>query len=109
MATKITWYNKKATVDRIFSDKVGKFTAQTFARYADKFVPMDTGALSQTYVIRPFEVEYTVPYAKKVYTGTHINFRPDHHPLATALWDKPTMDAHEKQIAEEITQFIARM
>ena len=108
MAIKIKMSNPDRTMDRILSDEVGIFTAETCARYMNPYVPMRTGALSQTYTTEPYEVTYEQPYAHYQYTGDGFNFNKELHPLAQAHWDRPVQDNYTKVIAREITKFIRR-
>lgn len=87
-------------------DRVGMFLAETFQRYANDYVPMDTGMLSQNYITEPFKVTYTQPYAYKMYRGVGFNFKKHMHPNATALWDLATMQAHGEQISKELQAYI---
>lgn len=64
------------------------FAAKEWKKLIDPYTPYDTGALMKTYLIRPNEIEYEVDYAKKVYYGSHLNFKKDKHFLATHAWDK---------------------
>lgn len=102
--------NINKTVDRICrNDSLGQFMAQTCARYMDKFVPMDTGMLAQTFTTKPFEVVYEKPYARKLFFGEGFNFSKEKHPLATARWDKACSSANGQAIASELIEFIKRM
>lgn len=100
----------KGAVKRITGDRrVGIFTAESFAKHANPFVPMYTGALSQNYKTEPYKVTYTAPYARKMFYGTGFNFSKESHQLATARWDKATKTAKGNVIAKEVEEFIRRM
>ena len=101
--------NHKRIQNKFHSDKIGIFLASTCARYMDEYVPMDTGMLAQNFVVTPFQVEYTQPYAHYQFNGTHFNFSRDKHPLATAHWDEATSKAHGNQIAKEVTEYLRRL
>ena len=102
-------YDEKSTMERICgNDSLGYFIAETCARYMDKYVPMDTGMLAQTYTTRPFTVTYEQPYAHRLYNGDGFNFNKEKHPLATSHWDKFMQDADGKKIADEVTEYIRR-
>lgn len=109
-------------VHRFSTDKrIGIFTAETCARYMDKYIPMDTGMLAQTYTTEPFLITYEQPYAHYQYYGENLNHPPlstygsggtppqQLHPLATHHWDKPMWKAHGNQIAKEISAYIERL
>lgn len=103
-------YDEKKILDRILSNrKLGLFAAETCARHMNKFIPMDTGMLSQNFITQPFKVIYTSPYAHRVFYGEHFKFNKELHPLATAHWDKATSSASGRQIAKEIETFIKGM
>lgn len=103
---RVVMYNPEATSKRIFDNSVGLFMAQTCAKYMDKFIPMDTGMLAQNYVVEPYQVTYTQPYALRCFMGESMNFRKDKHPNATARWDQATSKVHGNDIANEVTQYI---
>lgn len=103
-------YNKKKTVDRICNnEKLGKFMAETTARYMDKFIPMDSGMLAQNFTTEPFVITYTQPYAHRMFDGEGFNFSKDKHPLAQARWDKACKSAHSKDIAKEVEEYLKRI
>lgn len=105
---KITGLNAHETFSRLVgNDKVGIFMAETCARYMNPYVPMITGALSQTYDCKPWEVHYTMPYAHRQFVGKHQHSK-EMHPLATSRWDKATENAKSVQIAKEVTAYIKR-
>src|SRR5574344_386277 len=83
------------------------FTAETAARYMNKYVPMLNGPLSQTYETGADAesgfVKYIQPYAHKQYNGVGFNFTTDFHPLATDHWDKYMMLADGDMLAREIS------
>lgn len=88
------------------NDKVGRFIAETTARHANQYIPMDTGVLSQTYDTEPFVIKYKAPYARRVFYGEGYNFSKEKHPLACARWDKATSAGQGKAIARETEKFI---
>lgn len=110
VSIKVDIFNPSKSIKNIVeNDKVGLFAAETCARYMNKFIPMDTGMLSQNFITQPFKVIYTSPYAHRVFYGEHFKFNKEHHPLATARWDKATSSASGRQIAKEIETFIKGM
>lgn len=109
VSIKLVGFNADKTLKRLVdNDKVGLFMAETCARYMDKYIPMDTGMLSQNYEIKPFEVKYNQPYAHRMFYGTGLNFNKEKHPLATAHWDVVTQNAKSSQISKEVQSFIER-
>ena len=66
------------------------------------YIPFRDGMLSANVTVSDECVHFLSPYAAKMYTGDHYNFRKDHHPLATARWDRPAWAAKSRQICEEI-------
>lgn len=98
--------NPMVTIDRIFNNQVGLFTAETCARYFNPYVPFKQGHLSQTYDTEPNKIIYKMPYANRLYNGTNFNFSKQMHPQATSEWDKAGMAANRNKITKEITQYI---
>jgi hypothetical protein len=108
MKVSIKIFNPQKTINRILDDDVGTFMAETCGRYFNKFVPMQTGMLSQTYETKPFELIYNQPYARKMYYGDGFNFSKEKHPLATSRWDKASFEVNKRKIASEVTKYINR-
>ena len=105
---RITGLDARKTFNRIVkNDRVGIFMAETCARKMNPYVPMISGALSQTYDCVPWEVHYTMPYAHREFVATHEHSK-EMHPLATSRWDKATKNAEGVQIAKEVTAYIKR-
>lgn len=87
---------------------LGIFVAETCARYMNPYVPMQSGMLSQNYTTKPWQVEYTQPYARKqFYAGWEHS--KEQHPLAVSHWDVPVQNAKIGQIAKEIESYMKRM
>ena len=104
---KMQIFDPKGTLHRIVgNDRVGIYMAETSARHMDKFIPMDSGILAQSYKTEPFKVKYYAPYARRMFWGENYNFQKDRHPLATARWDIATSSAEGQQIADELRAFI---
>lgn len=94
---------------RLLGRKAQIFTAETIQRYMNQFVPMRTGALSQTFTIKqsePYGIEYTQPYAHRMYYGDGFNFRKEFHPKAQSRWADPVNANYKPVIAKEVTQAI---
>lgn len=68
-----------------------KFAATEWHKLYDLYVPMQTGRLKSSVLIRPKEIEYVVPYARRIYYGDGFHFWKDNgapHPKASARWDQ---------------------
>lgn len=100
----------KKTSERILNHKAKMFTASTIARYMNPYVPMRTGALSQTYEISDtnYSITYTQPYAHRMYYGDGFNFNKEQHPQAQSRWAEPVKANYKPVIAHEVTTYIKR-
>lgn len=69
---------------------LGAYASTQAARLMEPFVPMDTGALSEsTGSSQPWQVTYDTPYARRqYYLGYFANFNREKHPAAMSHWDK---------------------
>ena len=111
MKTTFRWNKseKKIINDLGVNQKLNLFMAQECMRLMNPFVPMDTGALSQTVEVEANSergiVHYTVPYAHRQYNGTTFNFSKEKHPLATSHWDKAMMIAKKSQIIKAVEKY----
>lgn len=95
---------------RIAENKtLGTFLASEAQRGMNKYVPMRTGALSQSAAVKPFKVTYDVPYAQRVYYGKGLRFSRDKHPNATAEWDRAYKITSGQKLADAATQFLKRL
>lgn len=62
--------NRRKLIHRINNDEgLWTFAATEWHRLYKKYVPFESGALRDTVVIRPKEIEHTVPYAHYQYEG----------------------------------------
>lgn len=126
---KIEGLNPQQTMNRILNHRVQVFTAETIQRYMNQFVPMRTGMLSQTFIIRqsePYGIEYIQPYARRMYYGDGFHFRRsdkddynkdgtrkkgvslEFHPKAQSRWAEPVNANYKPVIAKEVTASIKR-
>lgn len=108
---KIDGLDPKKTANRILNRRAQIFTAETIQRYMNQFVPMRTGALSQTFIVRksePYGIEYTQPYAHRMYYGDGFNFNKEQHPQAQSRWANPVNVNYKPVIAKEVTAYIKR-
>lgn len=92
----------------ICKDKgLGKVLAETALAGMDKYVPYREGALASSAQAEPFAVTYSTPYARRVYYGNEMKFTRDHHPNATAEWDRAYVIAGgAKQLGEAGTNYL---
>lgn len=110
VSVKLHLENKDKIASRFCkNDNIGLFTAETCARYMDKFIPMDSGMLAQNYTTKPYEVSYNSVYAHKIFFGEGFNFSKEKHPLATARWDRACSSANINAIAKEVSEYIKRL
>lgn len=91
------------------NQKLNLFMANTAMRLMNPFVPMDTGALSQTVEVTATDkvgkIHYQVPYAHYQYTGVSFNFSKEKHPLATHHWDKAMMLAKKNELIKSVEKY----
>lgn len=76
--------NIPRTMAKINDDGFQTFAAAEWHRLYSPFVPMNTGNLMETVIIRSFEIEHIMPYAGRVYETNNINYHKDKHPKASA-------------------------
>lgn len=91
------------------NQKLNLFMANTAMRLMNPFVPMDTGALSQTVETKADNergiVHYLVPYAHRQYNGESFNFSKEKHPLATHHWDKAMLIAKRNELVKTVDNY----
>lgn len=69
--------------------KLGKTASTEAARLMEPFVPMRSGDLKNSAVTDvPWQVRYTMPYARRLFYGEGFKFSKDEHPQAMARWDR---------------------
>lgn len=111
MKTTFKWNKseRKIISDLGVNQKLNLFMAQECMRLMNPFVPMDTGALSQTVETKATNesgvVHYIVPYAHRQYNGTSFNFSKEKHALATHHWDKAMLIAKGSQLVRTIEKY----
>lgn len=101
------------TINRILDDDVGIFTASTWATQFKKYVPMDTGILSDSYSVEPYKVIYTQKYAYYQWKGISkkgnpLNYSKEKHYLAGSHWEETAQRDKKKIVANAITNYIRR-
>lgn len=90
-----------------------RFFTDTCRKHMDKYVPMDTGALADTWDMGVDYITYEQEYAHYQYIGVSPNGRPlnyhtDKHPLATSYWDKKMWSAEMNDVIEEVQKYVNR-
>lgn len=101
------------TMNRILDNDVGIFTASTWAKEFKKYVPMDTGILSDSYNIGPYKVIYTQKYAHYQWQGISkkgkpLNYSKEKHYLARSHWEESAERDRKRIVANAITDYIRR-
>lgn len=89
-------------LDMLVDDRVMYQIHDLLAKMCDPYVPFLEGPLSQTNVVTPQSVRYTVPYARYQYYGVDFNHTVDYHPQASALWDKVMMSEHREEFLDGV-------
>lgn len=87
--------------------KVQKFFTNTCYKHMDKYVPMDTGALSTNVDIKSDSITYQSVYAHYMYNGTSksgkpLNYRKDKHTYAGSYWDRRMVSAEMNDVVKEV-------
>lgn len=130
MSVKVKLDNPKKIMNRILNDKVGVFTAETWAKYFSRYTPKESGMLGQTYTTEPYKVTYTSIYAhfqhegkvmvddrgstwaklrqSKHYIDRKLTYSKEKNPQATDHWEELAKKNHKREVAQEITAFIKR-
>ena len=108
---RVTMQNPHQTISHILDDDVGRFTAETWANIFKKYVPMETGMLSDTYITEPWKITYTQPYSHYQWQGVSksghpLNYNKEKHPLATKEWEKVAERNRKSEVARAITEYI---
>lgn len=121
---------------KVRSDKLWKAAANELHRLTVKFVPMESGNLSEAVRIRPKEVEFISPHAhyqhegkvmgptypikrngvvvgfyskpgkRKHYTGKKLKYSKARHPQATANWTEVSKRKNGKKIVSFIQNYV---
>ena len=87
--------------------KLGKTASTEAARLMEPFVPMRSGDLKNSAVTDvPWQVRYTMPYARRMFYGEGFNFYKKEHPQAMARWDK---GIDKSALAETLTEAARRL
>lgn len=87
--------------------KLGKTASTEAARLMEPFVPMRNGDLAGSAATDvPWQVRYTMPYARRLFYGEGFRFSKEKHPKAMARWDKGIDKA---ALAETLTEAARRL
>lgn len=81
------------------------YAASEWHRLYGPYVPMQTGNLKNTVVIRPGEIEHTVPYARYQYEG-HFKHNRDLNPKASRKWDKAAAPTQKPKLISTMQGYI---
>lgn len=82
--------------------RLGAVASSEAARLMNKFVPMRTGALSESAdASKPWTVTYSMPYARRIYYGDGFNFSKEMHPNARSRWDR---GIDKEALAKKLTE-----
>ena len=97
-------------VNYLFNNETLLEINKMIAEKCDPYVPYNTGRLAESGKsnVTPKGIHYNVPYAEEQYFGIGINHNLEHHPKATAFWDKVMMQEHSDEVRQEITEILSR-
>lgn len=90
---------------------VQRFFTDTCRKHMDKYIPMDTGALADTWDMGADYITYEQPYAHYQYiglskSGNPLNYHTDKHPLAGPYWDKQMWTAEGEDVIKEVQGYV---
>lgn len=110
---KVQINNPNTILNRILDDDVGRYTAETWGKIFEKYVPMDSGTLSQDYITEPWKITYKQVYSHYQWKGVSksghpLNYNKEKHPLATKEWEKVAERNKKSEVARAITEYIRR-
>jgi hypothetical protein len=107
---KLTKSINRIIKDSGINDNAALFAAKEARKLMNDYVPMKTGALSNTAQIYAGNsrgvVVYNQPYAKFCYYGEKQKFNRDKHEKASAFWDKAMMSANKGVLTERVNRYI---
>ena len=98
---------------RIFDDSAGRFLAETWGKIFEKYVPMDSGTLSQRYDTEPYKVIYNQKYSYYQWygiskKGNPLNYNKEQHFLAQSHWEEAAERDKAGEVANALTAYIKR-
>lgn len=98
MMVQFHWNDRSRIPDNV--KRAQRYLDSTILRDTEKYVPMRTGMLKRSGIlgtrIGSGEIEYTAPYARKLYYGVSIRFSKSRHPLAQAKWFEASKAANKQ-------------
>lgn len=98
------WNNRNRIPQNV--EKAQKYLDSQVLKDTDKYVPMRTGILAKSGIlgtrIGSGEIEYSAPYARRVYYGVTINFSKSRHPLACAKFFEASKAVNKKSWLTEV-------
>lgn len=106
MGVKVSINIRPDVLSRRLTPELKRYAHSQLRDYCDKYVPKRTGALVDNVSITEECVHYKQEYAVYPYSGDHLNFLRDQHPLATSHWDKAAMAVHGDDLAADIEDAI---
>ena len=114
MKIKVEMNQTDKIINRIFNDKVGIYLASTWGKIFEKYVPMDTGTLSQRYDVEPFKVIYTQKYSYYQWQGvskkgTPLNYSKEKHYLAQSHWEEAAERDKKDEVAKSVTAYLKKL
>jgi len=78
--------NLNARFDKRFF-KANEWLDSEILKDCSPYIPFKTGQLERSgKVLKPGEITWNTPYARRLYYGTGFNFNKAYHPQATAQW-----------------------
>ena len=97
-------------LNRLVDDTTMLRIHQMIARRCDPYVPYDTGRLSQSGLanVSAQGIKYLPFYSYEQYCGVNFHHKTEHHPKATAYWDKVMMQERGDEVKQEIQEILAR-
>ena len=99
----------KSNLDKVRDKEFWLFAANEWWKLVTPYVPMDSGALATTVIIRADEgsgeMEYIQPYAEPMYENDY-NFRTDKHPLASSQWDKAAEPQQKPKLIDAMQDYV---
>ena len=100
-------------VNRILDDDVGRFVAETWAKIFEKYTPIDSVTLRQSYITEPWKVTYTQKYAHYQWQGVSkkgkpLNYNKEKNMLAQSHWEEAAERDKSSEVARAVTEYIKR-
>ncbi len=80
--------------------KVHLFATNESTKRMDKYIPMDSGDLKNTSVVKVGETTYTMPYAQKQY------YENKGSGIRGSYWDKRMTSAEINQLVKDVQKYM---